>query len=222
MVVVAAHAVSLLALTLHALLDSNHLGLEAAYWHRVRRRWLPGLHRLAQRLDVGYAAYELDEREFAGRIDQPVEAVETLLADHDFERMPLSAWKTLADGRSEAGSWALREEPLADRQLHVMLFRTGDGATELYAHEEYNPLHPVHASKHYHCIGHDPQAGTERVADLLADHLDTPPAGEPASIDDETSEPPATTRIGTGVELPSAVEGDTTAAVEGETGAAAD
>ncbi len=212
--VVAAPAVSLFALTLYIVLDPSHRSLDATYWHRIRRRWLPGLDRLARRLGLGYAAYELDSEEFAGRIDQPVEAVEALLATEGFERMPLSAWKTLDDGRGEAGSWALREQPLADRQLHVMLFRTGDGATELYAHEEYNPFHPGHASKHYHCVGHDPEAGTERVADLLAEHLETPAATDRAATGDETSEPPATTRIGTGVELPSAVEQESSAAAD--------
>jgi hypothetical protein len=127
--------------------------------------------------------------------------------------MPLSAWKTLDDGRGEAGSWALREQPLADRQLHVMLFRTADGATELYAHEEYNPFHPGHATKHYHCVGHDPEAGTRRVAGILADQLETPTTDEPAGSED-TSAPPETTRIGTGVELPSAVNQDSGAAAD--------
>lgn len=211
--VAAAPAVSVLALTLYVLLDSSHRGLDATYWHRIRQRWLPGVDRVARRFGLGYAAYELDDEEFAGRIDQPVETVEALLAAEGFERMPLSAWKTLDDGRGEAGSWALREQPLADRQLHVMLFRTADGATELYAHEEYNPFHPGHATKHYHCVGHDPEAGTRRVAGILADQLETPTTDEHAGSED-TSAPPETTRIGTGVELPSAVNQDSGAAAD--------
>ncbi|TQQ80913.1 hypothetical protein EGH24_07080 [Halonotius terrestris] len=188
--VVAAPAVAVVALVaLYGFLDSTHRGPDATYWNRVRRQYLPGLDRLARRLGLGYAAYELNAEEFAGRMDESVEDVEALLAANGFERMPLSAWKTLPDGRGEVGSWARRDSPLAERQLHVMLFRGPDGTTELYAHEEFNPFNPRYASKHYHCIGHDPAAGTEQVAALFDDRL-----VEPAELDDapsvaESSEP---------------------------------
>jgi len=136
---------------------------------------------------VGYAAYELEQREYAGRIGASVETVDELLAARGFERMPLSAWKTLPDGRSEAGSWARREGLLADRQLHVMLFRTGDGATDLYVHDEFNAYHPRHAAKHYHAVDYDPQAGYCQLQTLLGEYLESV---EPDSTTNEAAGPP--------------------------------
>lgn len=211
---VAAPIVSIAALiTLYGFLDSAHRGLDAKYWHRIRKQLLPILDRIARRFGLGYATYQLQPEEFAGHINKPVSEVENILAENGFERMPLSAWKTLEDGRCEVGSWARRDGVLADFQIHVMLFRAEGNRTDLYAHEEYNPFHPAHATKHYEFIGHDPEAGTQRVADILADHLEAPSTDEPAASEDK-SVPPETTRIGTGVELPSAVDGDAGAAAD--------
>ncbi len=160
---------------LYGLLQPSHRGPTATFWNRGRRAVLPRLDRLAQRLGVGYAAYELDAGEYAGRIDAPLEDVDKLLAAYGFERMPLSAWKTLPDGRSEAGSWARREQPLAERQLHVMLFRAGD-ATDCYAHEEYNAFHPEYAANHYHAVNYDPPAGCRQLQALLGEEIIEPPA----------------------------------------------
>jgi len=174
---------------LYGILQPTHRGPTATYWNRGRAALLPGLDRLASRLGVGYAAYELCAREYAGQIDAPVEAVDELLSSHGFERMPLSAWKTLPDGRSEAGSWAQRERPFADRQLHVMLFRTDDGATELYAHDEFNAFHPRHATKHYHGVDYDPEAGCRQLRALLGDRLEAVQpehiASDPTAMVDE-------------------------------------
>lgn len=152
---------------LYGLLQPTHRGPTATFWNRGRAAVLPPLDRLARRLRVGYAAYELTDREYAGRIDASVEDVDALLAAAGFERMPLSAWKTLPDGRTEAGSWARREHPLAERQLHVMLFRTGDGETDCYAHEEFNAFHPRYAADHYHGKEYDPSAGCRQLRELL-------------------------------------------------------
>lgn len=167
---------------LYGILQPTHRGPTATYWNRGRAALLPGLDRLASRLGVGYAAYELSARECAGRIDAPVETVDELLSSHGFERMPLSAWKTLPDGRSEAASWAKRESPFADRQLHVMLFRTDDGGTDLYAHDEFNAFHPRHATKHYHGVDYDPEAGCRQLRALLGDQLEAVQP-EPTAID---------------------------------------
>ena len=168
---------------LYGVLQPTHRGPAATFWNRGRAALLPGLHRLAQRLGAGYAAYELQPREYVGRIDAPVEDVDELLAAYGFERMPLSAWKTLPDGRTEAGSWARREGLLADRQLHVMLFRTEDGATDVYAHDEYNAFHPRHAAKHYHGVDYCPQTGQQQLQELIGDYLTDPPAQPPGSAD---------------------------------------
>ena len=159
---------------LYGLLQPTHRGPTATFWNRGRAAVLPQLDSIARRLRLGYAAYELDDSEYAGRIDAPIEDVDTLLAAYGFERMPLSAWKTLPDGRSEAGSWARRDHPLAERQLHVMLFRTGDGATDCYAHEEYNAFHPRYAADHYHSVDYDPPAGCRQLQELFGEYLCEP------------------------------------------------
>ena len=161
---------------LYGLLQPTHRGPTATFWNRGRAAVLPTLDSVARRLRLGYAAYELADGEYAGRIDAPLEDVDTLLAAYGFERMPLSAWKTLPDGRTEAGSWARREHPLAERQLHVMLFRTGDGATDCYAHEEFNAFHPKYAADHYHSVDYDPPAGCRQIRELLGDEIIEPPA----------------------------------------------
>lgn len=163
--------VSLISVTLYSTLDSSHLGIEATHWHRIRQRWLPLVDSIVSRYGIGYTTYELDDQEFVGRVDMPVERVEMLLADKGFERMPLSAWKTLDDGRSEDGSWCIREHPLAERQLHVILFQSNNGMTDLYAHEEYNPFNPRYATKHYNCIGYDPESGKQKIKEILSDHM---------------------------------------------------
>jgi hypothetical protein len=160
---------------LYGVLRPPHRGPEATFWNRGREALLPGLDRVARRLGMGYAAYEVDPQEFAGRIDAPVAAVGELLAANGFERMPLSAWKTLSDGRSEAASWALRDGLLANRQLHVMLFRTGEGTTDCYVHDEFNAFHPRHATKHYHGVDYDPQEGCRQLEALLGEQLRSRP-----------------------------------------------
>lgn len=158
---------------LYGILQPTHRGPTATYWNRGREALLPGLDRLARRLRLGYAAYEVNPREYAGRIDASVETTGELLAAHGFERMPLSAWKTLSDGRSEAASWARRDGLFADRQLHVMLFRTDEGATDCYVHDEFNAFHPRHATKHYHGVDYDPQEGCRQFRELLGERLCT-------------------------------------------------
>jgi len=179
--VVAAPVVAVVWLVfLYGILQPTHRGPTATFWNRGRAAVLPTLDRLARRLRLGDAAYELDDREYAGRIDAPLEDVDTLLAAYGFERMPLSAWKTLSDGRSEAGSWARREHPLAERQLHVMLFRTANGAVDCYAHEEYNAFHPRYAADHYHGVDYNPPAGCRELQHLLGEYLE---AAEPSTVE---------------------------------------
>ncbi|MFW5978424.1 MAG: hypothetical protein ACOCP2_04230 [Halohasta sp.] len=173
MVIVAPIVATLGVILLYGVLRPPHRGPSARFWNRGRAAVLPAADRLARRLRMGYAAYELDDpREFAGRIDAPVETVDELLASHGFERMPLSAWKTLPDGRSEAGSWARREGLFAERQLHVMLFRADDDATDLYVHDEFNAFNPRYAAEHYHAVDYDPQAGIRQLRDLVGEYLD--------------------------------------------------
>jgi len=168
---------------LYGLLQPTHRGPTATFWNRGRAAVLPQLDSIARRLRLGYAAYELDDSEYAGRIDAPIEDVDTLLAAYGFERMPLSAWKTLPDGRTEAGSWARREHPLAERQLHVMLFQAGEEATDCYAHEEFNAFHPRYAAAHYHAVEYNPPAGCRQLRELLGEAIIKPPASASESTD---------------------------------------
>lgn len=170
---------------LYGVLQPTHRGPAATFWNRGRKALLPTLDRLARRLRMGYAAYELQDREYAGRIDAPIEDVDKLLAAHGFERMPLSAWKTLPDGRSEAGSWARRDDPFAERQLHVMLFRTDDEETDCYVHEEFNAFHPRYATKHYHGVDYSPRAGRRQLRELMGEYLYTPADGPTSDIEQQ-------------------------------------
>src|SRR6056297_2101714 len=88
---------------LYGVLQPTHRGPTATFWNRGRAAVLPGLDRLAKRLGAGYAAYELQPREYVGRIDAPVEDVDRLLAAHGFERMPLSAWKLFPTAAARPG-----------------------------------------------------------------------------------------------------------------------
>lgn len=143
----------------------------AEYWPRLRAEALPILDDLARWLGLGYAAYELSPREYAGTLDLQPEAAERLLYQHGFRRNPFAAYKTLPDGRTEVGSWAFRPSLLARRQVHVMLFDRDGPGTDVYAHTEYSAINPLVAYAHYIGRGYSPAKGQARVHDLLpTDH----------------------------------------------------
>lgn len=143
-------------------------GPRATWWNTLRRVLLPMVNRLGHRHGLGYASYALSEEEFVGTADASISEVEAALWELGFERMPLSALKETPDGRIEQGSWAYRAGPLAERQLHVMLFEA-DGGLDLYAHDEFNAFHPRYALKHYRGVGLDPAAGETQLREMLAD-----------------------------------------------------
>lgn len=165
---VAAPVVALLGLYLYLRLGRAHYGPEADYVEVIRRSVLPQLNRLARRRGWGYTAYRLGRDEFVGYIEDDPEVVEERLHAAGYERMPLAAFKYSPDGRPEVGSWAWRESLLATRQVHVMLFETGDGeATEVYAHDEFNAYNPRVALAHYLGLGYVPLGGL--AASVVAD-----------------------------------------------------
>ena len=86
----------------------------------------------------------------------------------EFEREPIASLKRRSDGRPSAGSWARRESPLAEKQLHVTLIRDAPGTVELFAHREYSWL--THPYRHYTFDGWAPEAGVEQMRDLLVEH----------------------------------------------------
>lgn len=147
------------------------LGPEDDHWEDWRRTSLPTLHRVFQWFD-GYATYPLREREYAGTIADPPEAVEETLWEQGLCRNPLAALKTDPLDNTEVGSWMYREDPTAERQVHVMLFRIGTGdavETDLYAHKEYAAGHPDPeiAVKHYNAEDYSPAAGVGWVQEHL-------------------------------------------------------
>jgi len=147
--------------------DDTVRGPRASWWNGLRRLILPLLDRLAREHTIGYAAYDIPEREFVGRVDASIGELEAELWALGFERMPLSAWKTTEDGRQERGSWAYRDGPLAERQLHVMLFDGVDGGVDVYAHDEYNAMNPRVALKHYRGTDLNAEAGRRQFKGIL-------------------------------------------------------
>jgi len=87
------------------------------------------------------------------------------------------------DGRTvhEVGSYVYRPDGFTSRhQLHVRLFPTTGGRTELWCHWELNSnVSPI---AHLRRIGYDPAEGERRLRELLADEpLST--ADRPAAAD---------------------------------------
>lgn len=155
------------AFVLHVIIGRSNLGADADWWEDVRRGVLPQLNRFARRNGLGYAAYDLDEREFAGSLALEPEETELVLQALGFTRMPLAAFKYAPDGRPEIGSWARRDRLVAKRQLHVMLFEGEEGQTDLYAHDEYNAFNPATSTLHYLGIGYDPAEGVRQLRELI-------------------------------------------------------
>ncbi|WP_408959387.1 hypothetical protein [Natrinema sp. 74] len=133
---------------------------------RVRRRLLPVLHRVKEPLG-GYAVCRQHPAEYVGIVERDLSAVRSTLEEMGFEPEPIASLKVHDDGRLSAGSWVRRESALAQRQLHVALFRTDDGV-EVFAHREYSWLR--HPYKHYTQEGWDTAGGVERMRSLLSEH----------------------------------------------------
>ncbi|SEW03171.1 hypothetical protein [Natrinema salifodinae] len=133
----------------------------------VRRRILPALHRIKEPLG-GYAICRQHPKEYVGTVKRDLGAVRDALADLAFEPEPIASLKVHDDGRLSAGSWVRRPSALATWQLHVTLFRRGEGTVELFAHREYSWLR--HPYKHYTREGWDTESGVERMRSLLSAH----------------------------------------------------
>jgi len=81
----------------------------------------------------------------------------------------------------EIGSYVYRPDGLLSRnQLHVRLFPTDEGHTEVWAHWEANPNRTPRA--HLNKVGYDPAEGARRLRAMLAD--------EPLSKPDTPQRPP--------------------------------
>lgn len=123
--------------------------------------------------------------EYVGVWDvDPAEARARLRSEFGFRRLIRAYFHCYDhDGRTvhEVGSFVHREAGFtSDAQLHVRLFPTEDGRTELWCHWELNPnVSPI---AHLRRTGYDPAEGERRLRELLAD--------EPLSVPDDGMVPP--------------------------------
>ena len=125
-----------------------------------RGRWWEPVRRAASRVlgaafDRRAGPRPITEGEYTGTYPGDLDEFERLLWSEGFVRNPLSRLKT-RDGDPEVASWVARDSPLADRQLHLMLF-PGDGGVDVYAHEELSSVNPLLGPAHF-------DGGDQRVA----------------------------------------------------------
>jgi hypothetical protein len=147
----------------------RRLGPNADWLETIRGLALPVIDPVLERVVGGAGAkYELTDAEHAGHLTATPETVEQRLWDKGCRRNPVAAFKTIDDGREEVGSWVYRGEDVDERrQVHVMLFRTPDGGTDVFAHEEYSSAlgwlvrDPRVLRKHYRAVDYDPAAGVK-------------------------------------------------------------
>lgn len=113
---------------------------------RLRQYLAPRLNRLAKA--VGQPTTHVYPSGYVGTVDRPIAGLEGALSDGGFEWDPMSAYHYTPDGTGADGSWAYRSGWFADRQLHVVLFASEGGRTDVYAHDEFSWLrHPVKHAK---------------------------------------------------------------------------
>jgi hypothetical protein len=107
----------------------------------------------------------------------PADARTRLRSEFGFRRLLRAYFHSYdRDGRPvhEVGSYVYRPQGVSGtNQLHVRLFPTHDGRTELWCHWERNPnLSPI---AHLRRTGYDPAEGERRLRQLLADEPLSPP-----------------------------------------------
>jgi len=154
-----------------------NLGPEGRWWEVLRR----AVSGVAARMDERAGPRAVVRAEYAGRLNRAAAATEQWLWDAGFVRNPFARLK-VRDGEPELGSWVYRESPLAQRQLHLMLFECEDGSIDIYAHAELSSIHPVHGPAHFRGDGQSVGVGVRRarrllpldVSDALADPPDVP------------------------------------------------
>lgn len=132
---------------------------------RIRQVLGPWIDRLARRL--GQPEFHVRDEGYAGTASVPVTELESWLRAAGFAWDPVSLYHRTQAGTDTDGSWVYRPSPLADRQLHVVLFAQSPDRVDVYAHEEYSWLrHPV---KHARQEDIRREAGTAEVRRWLAD-----------------------------------------------------
>ncbi|QZA88535.1 hypothetical protein K0C01_12260 [Salinarchaeum sp. IM2453] len=123
------------------------------------------------------------ESEFVGVWDEPPEIVrQQLTEDYAFKqlfRAYLHAYNRQENMTYEVASCAYRPNGITGQwQLHVRLFPTGDGRTDVWAHWELNPN--VAPLSHLRREGYDPDRGEQKLRELLDDHVWDRDTWEPA------------------------------------------
>lgn len=110
--------------------------------YRARHAIGPWIDRAIRAL--GRTDYLVRPAEYVGTVHAPVADLEARLRDGGFSWDPFSLYHRTPAGTRPDGSWALRRSPLADRQIHVILFEQSSERVDVYAHDEYNwRRHPV-------------------------------------------------------------------------------
>lgn len=126
---------------------------------RIRQALGPYVDRLAKAL--GQSSYHIRRSEYVATVHLPIEDLEDHLRAGGLTWAPFSLYHRTPMGTSTDGSWTYRPSPLADRQLHVVLFAQSADRVDVYAHEEYNWLrHPV---KHARRRDIRREAGSEQL-----------------------------------------------------------
>jgi|APHM01.1.fsa_nt_gi hypothetical protein len=139
------------------------MGPRSRWWEPLRRG---SSHLAGVLVDRRAGPREIADGEYAGTLAVSPEAAERLLWNVGFRRNPLARLKT-RDGRPEHSSWVYRESPLAERQLHLMLFAGPDSTVEVYAHEEPSSVNPVVGTEHFDGARQSVARGVERARERL-------------------------------------------------------
>lgn len=110
--------------------------------HRIRRSVGPWIDRVARL--VGQPVIHIRASEYGGTVHRRIDDLEAHLSRAGFHWDPFSLYHFTPLGTKADGSWVYRDSPIADRQLHAVLFAQDDDRVDVYGHYEYNWIrHPV-------------------------------------------------------------------------------
>ena len=147
-------------------------GFQRRLTHRVRRAVGPWIDRVARA--IGQPVTHIRASEYAGTAHCRIDDLEARLSQAGFRWDPISLYHFTPLGTPADGSWVYRDSPLADRQLHAVLFAPDEDRIDVYGHYEYNWIrHPI---KHVlqkdirHREGGRRMAAHLRAADVPTDH----------------------------------------------------
>lgn len=139
------------------------LGPRSRWWEPLRR-WVSRVLGLV--LDSRAGPRSITAGEYAGTLALPLAGVERLLWERGFRRNPMARSKT-RNGAPEVGSWVYRASPLAENQLHLMLFRAPGDGIDVYAHVEPSSVNPFVGDLHFDGTNQDVAAGVRWARDRL-------------------------------------------------------